>query len=74
MRDFIKTKRIVIKIGTNILTKNDNVDAAYVRRIVGQISSLLKAGKQVVIITSGAIGMGGGQLKLAGSSCYRSHF
>jgi len=64
MRDFSKTKRIVIKIGTNILTKNDSVDAAYVRRVVGQISSLLETGRQVVIITSGAIGMGAGQLKL----------
>jgi glutamate 5-kinase len=64
MRDFSKVKRIVIKIGTNILTKDDSVDAAYVRRIVGQISSLLETGRQVVIITSGAIGMGAGQLKL----------
>jgi glutamate 5-kinase len=64
MRDFSNVKRIVIKIGTNILTKDDNVDAAYVRRVVGQINSLLETGKQVVIITSGAIGMGAGQLKL----------
>ncbi len=62
MREFSKTKRIVIKIGTNILTKNDRVDAGYIRRIARQISSLLDAGKQVVIISSGAIGMGRGQL------------
>ena len=30
MRNFSKAKRIVIKIGTNILTKNDSVDAGYV--------------------------------------------
>jgi len=65
-RDFSESKRIVIKIGTNILTKDDSVDAAYVRRIAGQISSLLATGRQVVIITSGAIGMGAGQLQLAG--------
>ena len=62
MRDFSKAKRIVIKIGTNILTRNGGVDAAYVRRIAGQINALLTTGKQVVIITSGAIGMGAGQL------------
>ena len=62
MRDFSKAKRIVVKIGTNILTKNDNVDAAYIRRIAGQINSLLKTGRQIVIVTSGAIGMGLGQL------------
>ena len=62
MRDFSKAKRIVVKIGTNILTKNSGVDAAYVRRIAAQINSLLKTGRQVVIISSGAIGMGLGQL------------
>jgi glutamate 5-kinase len=62
MRDFSKTKRIVVKIGTNILTKKGGIDAAYVRRIAAQINSLLKTGRQVVIISSGAIGMGLGQL------------
>ncbi len=62
MRDFSKAKRIVVKIGTNTLTKDGGVDAAYVRRIAGQISSLLKTGRQVVIVSSGAIGMGSGQL------------
>jgi len=62
MRDFVKAKRIVIKIGTNTLTKDGGVDAAYVRRIAGQISSLLATDRQVVIVSSGAIGMGAGQL------------
>jgi len=62
MRDFSKAKRIVVKIGTNILTKNSRIDTAYVRRIARQINSLLKTGRQVVIISSGAIGMGAGQL------------
>jgi glutamate 5-kinase len=62
MRDFSKAKRIVIKIGTHILTKNDGVDAAYFSRIAGQVNSVLKTGRQVVIVSSGAIGMGLGQL------------
>jgi glutamate 5-kinase len=64
MRNFESVKRIVIKIGTNTLTKDDKIDSAYVRRIAGQIASLLEAGRQVVIISSGAIGMGTGQLRL----------
>ncbi|UCG55872.1 MAG: glutamate 5-kinase [Phycisphaerales bacterium] len=64
MRDFSKAKRIVVKIGTNTLTKDGGVDTAYVRRIAGQISSLLGSGRQVVIASSGAIGMGVGQLQL----------
>jgi len=62
MRNFSKAKRIVVKIGTNTLSKNGGIDAAYVRQIAGQISSVLKTGRQVVIVTSGAIGMGAGQL------------
>jgi glutamate 5-kinase len=62
MRDFSKANRIVVKIGTNILTKNEGIDAGYVRRIARQINSLLKTGRQIVIISSGAIGMGRGQL------------
>jgi len=66
MRDFSKAKRIVVKIGTTTLTKNGGIDAGYVREIAAQISSILKTGRQVVIITSGAIGMGAGQLALSG--------
>jgi glutamate 5-kinase len=67
MRDFSKAKRIVVKVGTNILTKNGGVDVPYVSRIAGQINSLLATGRQVVIVSSGAIGMGAGQLELAGT-------
>jgi len=66
MRDFSKAKRIVVKIGTNILTKNGgrggSRTAPTFRRIARQICSLLETGRQVVIVTSGAIGMGSGQL------------
>ncbi len=66
MRNFENAKRIVVKIGTNILTKDSGVDAAYVRRIAGQISRLLKTDRQIVIVSSGAIGMGRGQLGPSG--------
>jgi glutamate 5-kinase len=64
MRNFDKAKRVVIKIGTNTLTKDNGIDADYVRQVAGQVNALLKMGKQVVVITSGAIGMGAGQLAL----------
>jgi len=66
MRNFENVKRVVIKIGTNILTKDGSLDSAYVRQIAAQINGLLKASRQVVIVTSGAIGMGAGQLNIAG--------
>ena len=65
MRNFSKSRRIVIKIGTNTLSRAGGVDTDYVAAVAQQVNSLLAAGKQVVIITSGAIGMGAGQLKLS---------
>ena len=64
MRDFSKVKRVVVKIGTNTLSKGGRVDTAYVGRIAGQICGLIKSSREVLIITSGAIGMGAGKLKL----------
>jgi glutamate 5-kinase len=65
MREFSKAKRIVIKIGTSTLTKDGRIDGDYFGRVASQVRSLIGAGKQVVVITSGAIGMGAGQLQLA---------
>jgi glutamate 5-kinase len=62
MRDFTRAKRIVLKIGTNTLTRGGRVDTAYFNRITRQVSELLEDGRQVVIVTSGAIGMGSDRL------------
>ncbi|OHB68074.1 MAG: glutamate 5-kinase [Planctomycetes bacterium RBG_13_62_9] len=64
MRDFSKTKRVVIKIGTNTLTRGGGIDAGYFDGVAAQVKTLIDSGRQVVIITSGAIGMGAGQLGL----------
>ncbi len=64
MRDFSKTKKVVIKIGTNTLTKQGTaeIDTDYIQQTANQIAGLREKDKQVIIITSGAIGMGAGQL------------
>ncbi len=64
MRDFSKTKRVVIKIGTNTLAKDGGIDTAYFGGVAAQIKALLDSGRHIVIVTSGAIGMGAGQLGL----------
>jgi glutamate 5-kinase len=66
MRNFSTIKRVVVKIGTNTLTRDDGIDAAYVRRVARQIADLLDTGRQVVVVSSGAIGMGAGQLSTTG--------
>ena len=69
MSDSDKAKRVVIKIGTNILSKDESVDSGYVGDMAGQGNSLLKMGKHGVIVTSGEIWMGAGQLKLSNKAC-----
>jgi glutamate 5-kinase len=62
MRDFSKVKRIVIKIGTSTITRHNTLNREYIRRLALQIRQLLNEKKQVVIVSSGAIGMGAAQL------------
>ena len=53
------TKRIVVKLGTNILTKNStNLDMKTIDQITDQISTLNKLGNEILIVTSGAVTAG----------------
>src|SRR3989338_4983474 len=51
----INAKRIVAKIGTNVITNKDgNLDEEVMAKLVQQIARIKNMGKDVVIITSGA--------------------
>lgn len=59
-------KRVVIKIGSSLfVTQKSRLDMGLVNNIAGQISGLIKEGKEVVIVSSGAIALGMSILKLA---------
>ena len=52
-------KKIVIKIGSSSLTsKADGLDKVGMKRFVNEVSSLIKRGMEVIIVTSGAIAAG----------------
>ena len=52
-------KRIVIKIGSGVLTNNtDKIDEAVIKKIVLQTSLLVKKGCEVLIVSSGSIAAG----------------
>ncbi|MFN4227767.1 MAG: glutamate 5-kinase [Candidatus Ratteibacteria bacterium] len=57
---FSNLKRIVIKIGTNVLTtENNRLDTSVIENIVEQINWLVKEkNKEAIIVTSGAIAAG----------------
>lgn len=72
-------RRIVIKIGTNTISRQkgstgrlsdgpessgSGIDTEYVHRIAAQIADLVRAGRQVILVTSGAVGMGARELGL----------
>lgn len=57
-RTFADSRRIVVKIGTNVLATDRGVDQAYIAEIARQIQELRRLGKKVLVVSSGAIGMG----------------
>ena len=55
----MKKKRIVIKIGTNTMTRADgDIDAGYIETVAKEIIDIRRKGADVIIVTSGAIGSG----------------
>ncbi|MCR5265792.1 MAG: glutamate 5-kinase [Cyanobacteria bacterium RUI128] len=64
-REFLNVKRIVVKLGTNVL-RNENGEVALSRiySYIESICRLVKSGKEVVLVTSGAVGLGKKKLGL----------
>lgn len=58
MRDFSSVKRIVVKVGTNLLSDKDGVDRNRIRELVDEIATLRDKGIQVLLVSSGAVGLG----------------
>ena len=63
-RESLKTAgRIVVKLGTGVLTNSrKQLDLAQVEQLVAQIAAQRNAGKEMVLVTSGAVGAGMGAL------------
>lgn len=65
MRSQKNFKRIVVKIGSSLFaTSKNQLDMVLVHKIASQIASLVKQGKEVVVVSSGAIALGMSILKL----------
>lgn len=63
--DLSKARRIVIKVGTSNLTdKNYRLEPRKVEKLAKEIIELNNKGKEVILVTSGAIGAGIGKLDL----------
>lgn len=52
-------KRIIVKIGSNVLTRADGLpDRERMRHLVGQIARLRENGMEVILVSSGAVAFG----------------
>ena len=58
--------RIVIKIGTNLLTASDGtLDISRIKNFVSKMALVKEEGNEVILVTSGAIGAGMGKMGIA---------
>lgn len=64
---FALARTVIVKVGSNVLTRDDDqLDQDCVRQLSEQISRLRDTGRQVVIVTSGAVAAGIRILNLSG--------
>jgi glutamate 5-kinase len=51
-------KRVVVKVGSNVLTENNGLNVTAIRSITRQICRLIDRGLEVILVTSGAMASG----------------
>lgn len=67
--DIKKVKRVVFKFGTNVLrNENKEISLSRIYSFIEEISNLHKQGLEVIIITSGAVGLGSKRLDVDSSA------
>lgn len=65
MEKISSSKRVVIKVGTSTLTyENGRMNLRRISSLVRVLSDIKNSGREIVLVTSGAIGVGAGQLGL----------
>ena len=58
-------KRVVIKLGTGVLTKGvGQLDTARIAAVCAELAALRARGCEVIVVSSGAVGLGMGALQL----------
>lgn len=67
MRNISEKKRIVIKLGTSTLAhKTGKLNIRRMNNLVRVISDLHNSGREIIMVSSGAVGLGAGKLGLSG--------
>jgi glutamate 5-kinase len=53
-----RTKRVVVKVGSNVLTEDNGLNLKAMRSIARQICRLIESGLEVILVSSGAMASG----------------
>ncbi|WP_432821884.1 glutamate 5-kinase [Trichloromonas sp.] len=59
-------KRIVVKIGSGVISGSDGLDTNAITQLTRDVESLLERGYEVVLVSSGAVAAGKGDLGIVG--------
>ncbi len=63
---FTHVKRVVVKIGSGVISNAAGLEAAQVKAIAEDVCNLLDRGLEVILVSSGAVAAGKGQLGIVG--------
>lgn len=61
-RDFSSVRRVVVKVGSNLLSDKTGIDERRIESVVSDIVNLYRRGLQVLLVSSGAVGLGAKEL------------
>jgi glutamate 5-kinase len=59
-----KSRRVVVKVGSAVLTSKDGLDLSVMENLARDISFLIQSGKEVILVSSGAVAAGKKRLGL----------
>jgi glutamate 5-kinase len=59
-----RSKRVVVKVGSAVLTGDDGLNLSVMENLAREISFLIKSGKEVILVSSGAVAAGRKRLGL----------
>lgn len=66
--NYLNLKRFVIKIGSSVIAKDNKIDEKILDNIVSEASALTRRGKEIILVTSGAIATGKTITRLEGKN------
>ena len=61
---FRHAKRVVVKLGSNVITAKNDLNMEVIETISNQISSLMRRGMEVILVSSGAMSAGMRRMKM----------